>query len=134
MRWAAITIECLADGEEPAAAALVEIGCGGAAVEPARGRGPVERPGLLRVTGYLPVDDRLESRLTALTRRLELLRDLGLPAGSGRVVVSWVEEEDWAHAWKSFFHPFRVGRRFVICPTWESWEAAPEDRVLRIDP
>jgi ribosomal protein L11 methyltransferase len=48
--------------------------------------------------------------------------------------VRWVEEEDWAHAWKRFFRPLRVGRRFVIRPTWEEWEAGPEDLVISIDP
>ena len=54
--------------------------------------------------------------------------------GEGALTVRWVDDEDWAHAWKSYFRPLRVGRRFVVCPTWETWDAAPSDRVLRIDP
>jgi ribosomal protein L11 methyltransferase len=134
MRWAAISLECAPEGEEPVASILVGIGCGGAAVEPVSQGGPVEWPGRLRVTGYLPVDDRLEDRLSALSTGLEKARGCGLPVGSGSVTVRWVEEEDWAHAWKQFFHPLRVGRHFVIRPTWEPYDPAPGDRILAIDP
>ena len=39
MRWAAISVECPAASEEAVAAAFVEVGCGGAAVEAAIGEG-----------------------------------------------------------------------------------------------
>ncbi len=45
-----------------------------------------------------------------------------------------VAEEDWARQWKSHFKPLRVGRRFVVCPTWEEFEPGPGDLVIRIDP
>ena len=52
-----------------------------------------------------------------------------------------VREQDWAEAWKAYFHPLRVGQRFVIKPTWETWpppeepEAArPDDLLIEIDP
>jgi ribosomal protein L11 methyltransferase len=134
MRWAAISIECPAAVEEAVADALMEVGCGGAAAEQVRGEGSAGRPGLLRVTGYLPVDDRLETRLAALTGRLNSLTAYGLPPARSGLIVRWVEDEDWAHAWKSFFRPFRVGRHFVVRPTWEPWDAAADDRILAIDP
>jgi ribosomal protein L11 methyltransferase len=43
-------------------------------------------------------------------------------------------EDDWADRWKLYFKPLRVGRRFLICPTWE--ESVPEvgDCVILMDP
>jgi ribosomal protein L11 methyltransferase len=35
-----------------------------------------------------------------------------------------LQEEDWANAWKAHYHPFRIGRRIWIQP---SWLAAPVD-------
>lgn len=49
-------------------------------------------------------------------------------------------EEDWAHAWKSHYHPFRIGQRVWIQPTWIAddnhalHDVAPGDVVLQLDP
>jgi ribosomal protein L11 methyltransferase len=51
-----------------------------------------------------------------------------------RIHAGFVVEEDWADRWKAHFKPLRVGRSFVICPTWESFEPAGEDRLIRMDP
>jgi ribosomal protein L11 methyltransferase len=52
-----------------------------------------------------------------------------------------LEEKDWAHAWKENYHPFRVGGRIWIKPSWideardPSGEAASDgDIVLVMDP
>lgn len=43
-------------------------------------------------------------------------------------------EVNWEDRWKEHFKPLRIGRRFVICPTWEVFVPDPGDRVIRIDP
>ncbi|MGD9503437.1 MAG: 50S ribosomal protein L11 methyltransferase [Syntrophobacteraceae bacterium] len=43
-------------------------------------------------------------------------------------------EEDWAERWKVHFKPLRVGRRFIVSPTWEKVDSKPGDRVIRINP
>jgi ribosomal protein L11 methyltransferase len=49
-------------------------------------------------------------------------------------------DEDWAEAWKAHYHPFRVGSRIWIQPTWvEAIETPDADLavdavVLRLDP
>ena len=49
-------------------------------------------------------------------------------------------EEDWAHAWKKHYHPFRIGKRIWIQPSWidEPEHAGdtiePGDVVLHLDP
>ena len=53
-----------------------------------------------------------------------------------------LEETDWANAWKENYHPFRVGQRIVIRPSWVEVDdnavmaqsSAEEDVVLRLDP
>lgn len=44
--------------------------------------------------------------------------------------------DDWADRWKEYFKPLRVGKRFLICPTWEREAAVigPEDRLILMDP
>jgi ribosomal protein L11 methyltransferase len=37
-----------------------------------------------------------------------------------------LEEKDWAHAWKENYHPFRVGKRIWIRPSWNEDVQTPE--------
>jgi ribosomal protein L11 methyltransferase len=48
--------------------------------------------------------------------------------------VRVVREEDWAHAWKKFYKPLRIGRRVVLKPSWEEWAALPDDIIVHLDP
>ena len=117
-KWAEIEIAATGDAQEAVGALLTEsAGCYGYA-STARA-----------VTGYLPVDDRLENTL------LTLKASLATTPGAGRdVTIRFVAEEDWATAWKQYFKPQRIGERIVVKPTWEAWDAAPADVVIQIDP
>lgn len=42
--------------------------------------------------------------------------------------------EDWAEAWKKFFHAEKLSTRIWIKPSWESCPAPPDDVVVEIDP
>jgi ribosomal protein L11 methyltransferase len=86
-----------------------------------------------RVTGYLPVDDRLEAALADLRKRLDAARAAGLEVPHG-ITLRTLDDESWAEAWKAYFKPLRVGRRFVVKPSWEPWDPAPDDLVIEIDP
>jgi ribosomal protein L11 methyltransferase len=84
------------------------------------------------VIGYLPKDSRFENALAALQKSLgKLEREAGVRC---RVVCSEIDEEDWAHAWKAFFYPERVGHHIVVKPTWRDYTPEPDDQVLEIDP
>ncbi len=45
-----------------------------------------------------------------------------------------VDEEEWSTAWKKYYHPIRVGKRLVIVPMWEKYDAQPDDVIVRMDP
>lgn len=45
-----------------------------------------------------------------------------------------VNEEDWANAWKAYYKPIKIGKRLVIVPAWEKYEAADGELVVRMDP
>lgn len=46
----------------------------------------------------------------------------------------WVEERDWARAWRRGLGPRRPGERVVVAPGRADPDAGPEDVVVRIDP
>lgn len=47
-----------------------------------------------------------------------------------------LREEDWANNWKQFFHPLAVGKKLLICPSWETpdKELLENRKILTIDP
>ncbi len=53
---------------------------------------------------------------------------------ASEVDTKTVSEQDWANNWKQYFKPLSVGKRLLICPTWETANN-PEGRLLlSIDP
>ena len=45
-----------------------------------------------------------------------------------------VEEEDWESNWKEYFHPIKIGKKLVICPTWRNNELFSDRNVVMLDP
>ena len=62
------------------------------------------------------------------------LRERLLASGAAEVEFRTVPDSDWAESWKQHFKPRRVGKRFVIKPTWETCESSANDLVIVLDP
>lgn len=45
-----------------------------------------------------------------------------------------IKEADWADNWKKYFKVTEIGKRLVICPSWEEYKNSENKAVLRIDP
>ncbi|HEY6477867.1 MAG TPA: 50S ribosomal protein L11 methyltransferase [Polyangia bacterium] len=43
-------------------------------------------------------------------------------------------EDEWRDVWKQYFRATRVGRTFLIRPSWDLKPASPGDRVIDLDP
>lgn len=77
---------------------------------------------------YLSPEKNPAETLAALRARLDA-------AGVAfSLAVSGVREEDWANAWKAFYHPVRLGKVLTVCPSWEDYSPAPGERVIVMDP
>ena len=87
------------------------------------------------VKGRVPGEGGGRGRNT-LRLELERLRAEDADGAFGALTLSSgsIREEDWANEWKRYFKPFRVGRHLVVKPTWETWDAAPDDLIIEIDP
>lgn len=48
--------------------------------------------------------------------------------------VNLDDDSEWKDKWKEFFKPARVAERIVVKPTWETYDAKPDDLVIAIDP
>jgi ribosomal protein L11 methyltransferase len=45
-----------------------------------------------------------------------------------------MRDQDWAEEWKRFFTVLHIGRRIVIRPSWETYDALPDEVVIDLDP
>ena len=77
---------------------------------------------------YIPAQENPLEAISFLRARLDA-------AGIAHA-IRWekVEEEDWATAWKQFYHPTHIGSRLVVCPSWEPYAPQPQEVVLTLDP
>lgn len=126
MRWAQITVEADIDAVDAVGNCLNEIGCGGFVVE--------DQALPPRISGYVPVDDRLEMRLENLGTSLMALEGHGVAGAGTEITLRYVDEDDWANAWKAFYKPIRVGTHLVVTPPWETPPNSPGDITIVMDP
>lgn len=147
MKWAEITLNVLPDLVETASAVLTEAGCAGIVVHdpnavssdpfadwstPPRDPGASVDP-VCRVSGYVPVDDRLEAAVDQVHEGIARARKWGLDLNE-EITLRTVDDSAWAEAWKAYFKPLRVGGRFVVKPSWEAWEVSEGEVIIEIDP
>lgn len=48
-------------------------------------------------------------------------------------IDSEFKSEDWANEWKKYYKPIRVGKNFLIKPTWEKYELSDSDIMIELD-
>ncbi len=77
---------------------------------------------------YVSPEDNPAEAVSFLRERLTAC---GIPH---EVVASTVNEEDWANNWKKYFKPLPVGKKLLICPSWETADNPEARAVLSIDP
>lgn len=80
------------------------------------------------VSVYLPGGEDIPKALEFLRDRLTLAGIEASPELSG------VDEEDWANAWRQYYKPIKAGKRLVIVPAWEDYEAKEGEIIVRMDP
>ena len=138
MYWLEVSVATDGEGAEAVAEALRPFAYNDGVVLEQLGAADDPDPEALEpavtVKIYVPADEDTP----ALRRRLEeTLYHLGrlypLPPPQFRELA----DEDWANAWKDHYHPFRVGSRIRIQPSWVEAVATdrqPDDVALTLDP
>ncbi|HDX9577930.1 TPA: 50S ribosomal protein L11 methyltransferase [Bacillus pseudomycoides] len=150
MKWSEISVHTTEEAVEAISHILHEAGASGVAIEdPAEltkereqqfgeiyALNPAEYPaeGVL-VKAYFPKNDALQETIANVKSSIDLLPSYGIEIGSATVSVNEVDEEDWATAWKKYYHPVKVSDTFTIVPTWEEYTpSSPEEKIIELDP
>lgn len=137
MIWIELSVQAEAEAVESVAELFSRLGHGGVAIEEPLaesaepGRVEIDPNRLVIVKTYLPEDEEVAEKVT---RAEEALWHLSQLRRVEQLQVSRLAEEDWAEAWKKFFHVQRIGDRVVIKPTWREYQPAAGEVVLEMDP
>ena len=83
---------------------------------------------------YLAENAQGQEMFHEIKNMLKRLKEENEDYGKLTLELGNVKEEDWANNWKKYFKPFTVGEKFVIKPTWETYDEATNRMILEIDP
>ncbi|SER83544.1 50S ribosomal protein L11 methyltransferase [Psychrobacillus sp. OK032] len=89
----------------------------------------------VRVKAYLAETSFLLETVEEIKLAINNLQNFNIDLGHNHVTVQEVDEEDWATAWKKYYHPVKISNRFTIVPTWEDYERVNTDElIIELDP
>ncbi|GIP15338.1 ribosomal protein L11 methyltransferase [Paenibacillus montaniterrae] len=149
MKWYELTIATTEIATEMISNFLHEHGAGGVSIEES---GNLNKPrdtsfgqwydtplndipeGEAVIKGYFPDQTNMEQLIADLKPRIEGLRQFDIDPGQVQYSYIEVDDEDWATAWKAYFHPIRITDKITIKPTWEHYEPAADELIIELDP
>lgn len=88
-----------------------------------------------KVTAYYPQTVYVPEILPIIKQRVAQLNDFGLNPGDFKITSDAVSDENWATAWKKYYHPVRITRNLTVVPSWEDYEPEqPNEQIISLDP
>lgn len=150
MKWTEVTVSTSNEAVEAVSNILMEAGASGVKIDdaldylnlkPDRYGEIIDLDTIPHVTSgaqisaYFPETVFVPEILPTIKQRVTKLADYGLDPAPNEVSMAALSDENWATAWKKYYHPVRVTRYITIVPSWEDYQAAqPGEQVLRLDP
>jgi len=144
--WQEVSVTVHLEAHEAVAELLTNLGAAGYAVE---GDVLLQEAKANRWGDYYPPETGAPDRVTVkayfyqpknqeelaeIVQAVENLAEFGLKVGKVEVTSRLIHEDDWANAWKQYYHPLTIGR-IVIQPSWEPAEHVDAGAVvITLDP
>ena len=150
VKWSEISIHTTNEAVEPISNILHEAGASGVVIEDplelVKERtdqfgeiyelNPEDYPdeGVI-VKAYLTVNSFLNETIDEIKEAINNLIHYQIDIGKNNISICEVNEEDWATAWKKYYHPVKISERFTIVPTWEEYVPVQSDElIIELDP
>ena len=129
--WIEIVVELPADVAEVMADAVGEL-TGGVEIRDAQ---TIIRVGGGRSVIMAQCAPEMEADVLAeIAAAAARMRDAGVAVDPLSVRRREAHEDEWRDVWKQYFRATRVGRTFLIRPSWDLKPAVEGDRVIDLDP
>lgn len=148
MDWIKVTVYTTTAGIEPVSGRLMQLGITGIVIEDESEFNEFledtkdtwdyvdedlikAMSGETRVIAYVSDDVSGRKLLAAVNGSVEELKSIDEESIYGRLAVEieGTKSEDWANAWKQYFHTMEIGDRILVKPVWEEIKE-PTDRVV----
>lgn len=151
MKWHEITIHTTEEATEMVSNFLHELGSGGVSIEES-GTLNKKRDTSLGQWYELPLNDipegkaiikgyfsevsvaQISAYIEQLKQSIEQLKSYSIDVGDVHITHKEIEEADWANEWKQYYKPIKITDRLVIKPTWEHYDASPDELIIELDP
>lgn len=149
MKWLEVAIHTDEESVEALTERLQSIGAGGVSIEESAmlhqtqpgkygeiiALNPEDYPdsGVIVKAYFAEVQDT-EQLTSQLEECLHELKGYGLRVGKSKIETKWVDDEDWANAWKAYYKPTRVSERLMIVPVWEEYTPLRDELPIYLDP
>ncbi|MDF0480604.1 50S ribosomal protein L11 methyltransferase [Vagococcus sp. PNs007] len=150
MRWTELKVTTASEAVEAVSNIMMEVGASGVAIEDAL---DIENfvgdaygelldaetidhisEGAI-VMAYFPETTFLPELLPTIKERIAKLPEFGLEIGENKLEMSEVAEDDWATAWKKYYHPVNISRYLTVVPNWVDYEVKnPDEKIIKLDP
>lgn len=137
MEWIELAVDVDREAVEATSELFAQYGYnGGVVVEEAIVPQPdedyiVDLSAPVQVRTYIVADEQADD---IRQRVAEALWHLGRMRQVSELRTQRLKEEDWANAWKAYYHVTRIGRHMVIKPSWLDYTPQPGDQVIELDP
>lgn len=150
MKWSEICIHTTHEAVEPISNILHEAGASGVVIEDLLDLikerenvygeiyqlDPNDYPdeGVI-IKAYLPINSFLGETVEGIKETINNLLLYDIDLGRNKITISEVNEEEWATAWKKYYHPVKISEKFTIVPTWEEYTPVHTDElIIEMDP
>jgi ribosomal protein L11 methyltransferase len=137
--WIELSVTCDPEAVEAVTELFSRYVEGGVAIEEPYtlhddGQAHLPMPGApVTIRAYVPDDAAGEDRRARVQEGLWYLGRIDV-GKVGPLETKRVAEDDWANAWKEFYHVTHLGARTVIKPSWREYEPRPGEIVIELDP
>ncbi|MCH5583849.1 50S ribosomal protein L11 methyltransferase [Shimazuella sp. AN120528] len=149
MKWLELAIYTEEESVEALTERLQDMGAGGVSIEESStiaqtqpgeygeiiALNPADYPdsGVI-VKSYFAEVRNTDQLVSQMKECLCELKEYGLRVGESKIETKWVDDEDWANAWKAYYKPTRVSDRLVIVPVWEEYKIHSDELPIYLDP
>lgn len=150
MNWAELSIQTTHEATEAISNILHEAGASGVVIEDSEelsreredrfgeiydlNPGDFPTEGVI-IKAYLPANSFISETVEEITLAINNLVNFDINLGKNIVTMIEVNEEDWATAWKQYYHPVKISERFTIVPSWEDYQPVSTDElIIELDP
>lgn len=150
MKWTELSVLTTNEAIEPVSNILHEAGASGVVIEDSKeltkeridqfgeiyALNPADFPknGVI-VKAYLSASSFVAETIEEIKLAIENLKNFNINVGENVLTFAEVDEQDWANAWKAYYHPVKISERFTIVPTWEDYTPVNTDElIIELDP